>query len=137
MNNILISIEKFKHFQNLFKILIADDNELNKNWLDLNNEVNFDLIFLYSAIARIAELPFWDDYKEDLKSTVADLKNLGGPEAGAITAGKFLEHFTDYPYTHLDIAGPAFLLAPYTYHGKGGTGVGVRLLFDFLKTKSE
>ena len=86
---------------------------------------------------RIAEMPFWDDYKEDLKSPIADLKNLGGAEAGAITAGKFLEHFTDYPYTHLDIAGPAFLLAPYTYHGKGGTGVGVRLLFDFLKTKSE
>lgn len=86
---------------------------------------------------RIAEMPFWDDYKEDLKSPIADLKNLGGAEAGAITAGKFLEHFTDYPYTHLDIAGPAFLLAPYAYHGKGGTGVGVRLLFDFLKTKSE
>jgi len=86
---------------------------------------------------RIAEMPFWDDYKEDLKSSIADLKNLGGAEAGAITAGKFLEHFTDYPYTHIDIAGPAFLLAPYTYHGKGGTGVGVRLLFDFLKTKSE
>lgn len=86
---------------------------------------------------RIAEMPFWDDYKEDLKSPIADLKNLGGAEAGAITAGKFLEHFTDYPYTHLDIAGPAFLLAPYTYHGKGGTGVGVRLLFDFLKIKSE
>jgi len=86
---------------------------------------------------RIAEMPFWDDYKEDLKSSIADLKNLGGAEAGAITAGKFLEHFTDYPYTHLDIAGPAFLLAPYTYHGVGGTGVGVRLLFDFLKTKSE
>ncbi|MBL6658081.1 MAG: leucyl aminopeptidase [Flavobacteriales bacterium] len=86
---------------------------------------------------RIAEMPFWDDYKEDLKSPIADLKNLGGAEAGAITAGKFLEHFTDYPYTHLDIAGPAFLLAPYTYHDKGGTGVGVRLLFDFLKTKAE
>ncbi|MGC6470335.1 MAG: leucyl aminopeptidase family protein [Flavobacteriales bacterium] len=84
---------------------------------------------------RIAEFPFWDDYKEDLKSSIADLKNLGGPEAGAITAGKFLEHFTDYPYTHLDIAGPAFMTAPYSYHAKGGTGVGVRLLFDFLKQK--
>lgn len=88
-----------------------------------------------SVHERIAELPFWDDYKEDLKSSIADLKNLGGPEAGAITAGKFLEHFTDYPYTHLDIAGPAFMTAPYSYHTKGGTGVGVRLLFDFLKQK--
>ena len=74
-------------------------------------------------------------YKEDLKSTIADLKNLGGAEAGAITAGKFLEHFTDYPYTHLDIAGPAFTQSPFNYRGQGGTGVGVRLLFDFLKTK--
>jgi len=86
---------------------------------------------------RIAELPFWDEYKDDLKSTIADLKNLGGAEAGAITAGKFLEHFTDYPYTHLDIAGPAFMTSPFSYHGTGATGVGVRLLFDFLKTKSQ
>ena len=55
-----------------------------------------------------------------------------GAEAGAITAGKFLEHFTDYPYVHLDIAGPAFLDSPWGYYGKGGTGVGVRLLTDFL-----
>jgi leucyl aminopeptidase len=86
---------------------------------------------------RLAELPFWDEYKEDLKSSIADLKNLGGAEAGAITAGKFLEHFTDYPYTHLDIAGPAFMLSPFNYKGRGGTGVGVRLLFDFLKQKAQ
>ena len=85
---------------------------------------------------RIAEFPFWDEYAEDMKSNIADLKNLGGAEAGAITAGKFLEHFTDYPYTHLDIAGPAFMLTPFNYRGKGGTGVGVRLLFNFLKKKS-
>ena len=86
---------------------------------------------------RIAEFPFWDEYSADLKSTIADLKNLGGPEGGAITAGKFLEHFTDYPYTHLDIAGPAFCMAPFNYRGVGGTGVGVRILFDFLKNKSK
>ena len=84
---------------------------------------------------RLAEFPFWEEYKEDLKSNIADLKNLGSAEAGAITAGKFLEHFTDYPYTHLDIAGPAFTQSPFNYKGLGGTGVGVRLLFDFLKTK--
>ena len=86
---------------------------------------------------RIAELPFWDEYKEDLKSPIADLKNIGGPEAGAITAGKFLEHFTDYPYTHLDIAGMAFMTSPFSYHGRGATGVGVRLLFDFLNAKCQ
>jgi leucyl aminopeptidase len=61
------------------------------------------------------------------------MKNIGGKEAGAITAGKFLEHFTDYPYIHLDIAGPAFIDSEDGYRTRGGTGVGVRLLYDFLK----
>lgn len=82
---------------------------------------------------RIAEFPFWDDYADLMKSDIADQKNLGGPYAGAITAGKFLEKFTDYPYYHLDIAGPAFLSAKETYRTKGGTGVGVRLFYDFFK----
>jgi leucyl aminopeptidase len=82
---------------------------------------------------RIAELPFWDEYDELMKSDIADQKNIGSPLAGAITAGKFLAKFTDYPYYHLDIAGPSFLTAKDSYRGKGGTGVGVRLFFDFLK----
>lgn len=82
---------------------------------------------------RLAEFPFWEEYDDLLKSDIADMKNLGGPQAGAITAGKFLARFTDYPYIHLDIAGPAFLTVPDTYKPKGGTGVGVRLLFNFLK----
>lgn len=84
---------------------------------------------------RLVKFPFWDEYKEDLKSNIADIKNLGGPEAGAITAGKFLEHFTDYPYIHLDIAGPAFLNKKDSYRGQGGSGTGVRLLFDFISRK--
>lgn len=82
---------------------------------------------------RLASLPFWDEYGELIKSDIADLKNIGGREAGSITAGKFLEHFTDYPWLHLDIAGPAFLDAKNTYRPKGGTGVGVRLLYNFIK----
>ena len=81
---------------------------------------------------RVVEFPFWDEYKDLLKSPIADLKNIGGPEAGAITAGKFLEHFTDYPYIHLDIAGPAHLGKRVGYQVEGGTGIGVRLLYDFL-----
>jgi leucyl aminopeptidase len=81
---------------------------------------------------RIAEFPFWDDYNEQLKSEIADLKNIGGRYGGAITAGKFLEHFTDYPYIHLDIAGPSYNKASYNYRGKGGSGVGVRILFHYL-----
>ncbi|MDX2432945.1 MAG: peptidase M17 [Bacteroides sp.] len=84
------------------------------------------------AAERIAEFPFWDDYKEQLKSEIADLKNIGGRFGGAITAGKFLEHFTDYPYIHLDIAGPSFNKIPYNYRGKGGSGVGVRILYHFF-----
>jgi leucyl aminopeptidase len=85
---------------------------------------------------RLVRFPFWDDYNELLKSTVADLKNIGGADAGAITAGKFLEHFTNYPYVHLDIAGPAFADKPMGYWPAGGTGIGVRLLLDFLSTRT-
>lgn len=82
---------------------------------------------------RVAEFPFWTEYGDDIKSTIADIKNLGGPEAGAITAGKFLEHFTDYPWIHVDIAGPAWLDKEDAYRTQGGSGVGVRLFYTFLK----
>ena len=82
---------------------------------------------------RVVEFPFWEEYDELLKSPIADLKNIGGREGGAITAGKFLANFTDYPYIHLDIAGPAFITVNDGYLKKGATGVGVRLLFDFFR----
>ena len=85
---------------------------------------------------RIAEFPFWDEYNEQLKSELADLKNIGGKYAGAITAGKFLEHFTSYPFIHLDIAGPSYNKSQFNYRGKGGSGVGVRLLYNFLLNRS-
>lgn len=86
-----------------------------------------------SVYERIVEFPFWNEYNEQLKSNIADLTNLGNGMGGAITAGKFLEHFTDYPYIHLDIAGPAFLKKQHNYIPQGGTGVGVRLFYDFIK----
>lgn len=89
----------------------------------------------FNVFERIVEFPFWDDYSEYLKSDIADMKNIGGKTAGAITAGKFLEKFTDYPYIHIDIAGSAFLQALDSYRGKGATGVGVRLLYDFFHEK--
>jgi leucyl aminopeptidase len=85
---------------------------------------------------RLAEMPFWSDYDELIKSDVADIKNLGGPHAGAITAGKFLAHFADFPWIHLDIAGPTFVKAKYGYRGKGATGMGVRLLYQFIKNRA-
>jgi leucyl aminopeptidase len=89
----------------------------------------------FRAHERLAIFPFWDDYYELMKSDIADMKNLGGPYGGSITAGKFLEKFTNYPYIHLDIAGPAFTSGKDSYRGKGGTGVGVRLLFDFFANR--
>src|SRR5690625_6861918 len=58
---------------------------------------------------RLVELPLWKEYGELLKSEIADMTNLGGPVGGVSTAAKFLEHFTDYPWIHLDIAGAAFI----------------------------
>ena len=86
---------------------------------------------------RLAEMPFWSDYDNLIKSDIADIKNLGGPHAGAITAGKFLAHFTDYPWIHLDIAGPCYTQKRYGYRGKGATGIGVRLLYEFIKDNVE
>ena len=57
-------------------------------------------------------------------------------EAGMITAGKFLARFTDYPYIHLDIAGTSLLEKKDYYRPAGGTGTGVRLLYDFFKSKT-
>jgi leucyl aminopeptidase len=65
------------------------------------------------------------------------MKNIGGALAGQITAGKFLERFTTRPYIHLDIAGPAFLDKRDHYRVKGGTGVGVRLLHQFIKRRAQ
>ena len=84
---------------------------------------------------RLAEFPFWEDYDELITSEIADIKNIGGKIGGAITAGKFLAHFTNYPWIHLDIAGSTFVKEKYSYRGKGATGVGVRLLYYFIKNK--
>ncbi len=83
---------------------------------------------------RLVEFPLWDEYKEQLKSDLADLKHYQpGAQAGHVSAAAFLEAFTAYPWLHLDIAGPAFLTAADSYRGKGGTGTAVRLLAEFLK----
>jgi len=83
---------------------------------------------------RVVRFPFWDDYGKHMKSKIADLKNIGSANAGMISAGKFLEHFVKSPYIHMDVAGPTWLDAKEDYKGQGGTGAGVRLLYQFLKT---
>jgi leucyl aminopeptidase len=82
---------------------------------------------------RIIEVPLWEEYAKPLKSAIADLNNLGGREAQSTVAGKFLEHFTGYPWIHLDAAGVSFLFEKESYRPAGGTGFGIRLLFNFLK----
>jgi leucyl aminopeptidase len=67
-----------------------------------------------------------------IKTDIADLKNVGGSSGGAITAGKFLEYFTDYPWMHFDIAGVSHSITKKHYHPAGGTGYGIRMLLDFL-----
>ncbi|PIP55337.1 MAG: peptidase M17 [Bacteroidetes bacterium CG23_combo_of_CG06-09_8_20_14_all_32_9] len=81
---------------------------------------------------RLVQFPLWDDYSEMIESKIADVKNVGGKYAGVITAAKFLEKFTDYPWIHLDIAGTAFTNTKDSYRGLGGTAVGVRLFYDFF-----
>ncbi len=86
-----------------------------------------------STYERIVELPLWDEYNDALKSHIADLKNIGGIDAGTITSAKFLEHFIEYPWMHLDIAPVAFLENNVDYRGTGATATGLRLLYHFIK----
>ena len=84
---------------------------------------------------RLVEFPMWKEYDELIKSEVADLRNCGTtPQAGTITAGKFLAHFAgEVPYIHLDIAGVAYFTKPQHYYRFGASGYGIRLLYAFLQ----
>jgi leucyl aminopeptidase len=83
---------------------------------------------------RVWELPLFEEYERQIKSDVADVKNVGGRLAGAITAGLFLKRFVGTNrWIHLDIAGTAMMEESSEYIAKGGSGVGVRLLIDFLR----
>jgi leucyl aminopeptidase len=83
---------------------------------------------------NIWQLPAHDEYKEMLKSDIADLKNVGGAMGGAITAGLFLREFVqDKPWLHIDIAGTALKDKESGINPFGATGVGVRLLTALLK----
>lgn len=86
---------------------------------------------------RMVEFPMWEEYADLLTSDIADIKNIGPAEAGAITAAKFLEFFTSYPFIHLDIAGTSFTDKPDLYFTKGATGTGVRLLVHFAESLLE
>jgi leucyl aminopeptidase len=83
---------------------------------------------------KVWELPLWEEYEEQLKSEIADIKNVGGRPAGTITGGVFLKKFVgEYPWVHLDIAGPVWADKDKPYIPKGATGVGVRLVVQLLR----
>jgi len=87
---------------------------------------------------RVWELPLWDEYSKDIKSNIADIKNLGrGRLAGTISAGAFLKEFvSDIPWVHIDIAGTAWGPKEPAYMPKNGaTGVAVRLIYDLIENK--
>ena len=83
---------------------------------------------------KIWRLPLADDYREKIKSPVADIDNIGTQEgAGTITAALILQEFVSFPWIHLDIAGTAWTTQPKPYRPVGATGEGVRLTLEFLK----
>lgn len=83
------------------------------------------------------ELPLWESYHELIKSDIADYKNSGGRAAGTISSAAFLSKFNsgDYPWAHLDIAGPAWTTKDKPYIPKGAAGITVRLLVEFLRNR--
>lgn len=84
---------------------------------------------------KVWQLPLIKEYRELIRSSVADMKNVGGAHGGAITAALILQEFVeDLPWVHLDIAGPAFAESDTGLSPKGGTGFGVRTLLKFLSS---
>jgi leucyl aminopeptidase len=82
---------------------------------------------------KVWPLPLWDEYRDQIKSDVADLKNTGGRPAGAITAGWFLREFAGgYPWAHLDIAGTAYSERDDPGRTKGPLGTGMRIFAEFI-----
>jgi leucyl aminopeptidase len=88
------------------------------------------------ADERVWPLPLWDEYRDLMKSDIADVKNAGGRPAGSISAGWFLREFVDgFPWAHLDIAGTAYTDREDATRVKGPTGVGVRLFSEFVLSR--
>lgn len=84
---------------------------------------------------KLWQLPLIEEYREDIKSSIADLKNTGGKFAGTITAGLFLQEFVEpkTPWAHIDIAGPAWSEKDQPCTPRGGTGFMVRTILQFLR----
>lgn len=115
-------------------IEIALGNEL--TGLFSNNDALSDSIVRAGSVTfeRVWRMPLFEEYRDQLRSDVADIRNHGGRPGGAITAAIFLKEFVqNTPWAHLDIAATAYLNEAKRYHPKLGTGIGVRLLIEFLE----
>ena len=84
---------------------------------------------------KLWPLPLYEEYKDKIKSEVADMKNTGGRQGGVGSSAIFLKEFTSYPWAHLDIAPMALSSTSGPYTPKGGTGFGVRTLVEFLRAR--
>ena len=108
--------------------LIGNDDDLITKILEYSNQTG----------EKIWQLPLFEEYKEQLKSSNADMKNIGGRSAGAITAAAFLSNFVeDTPWVHLDIAGTAWTqegTKEKSYNPKGATGFGIRTIVKYISS---
>ena len=104
-----------------------------------NDDLAAKLLAAGQAVSeRLWRLPMGDEYDRDIKSPVADMKNIGGGKAGSITAAQFLQRFIkDVPWAHLDIAGVVWNEKGTALAPGGGTGYGVRLLNRFITDNYE
>jgi leucyl aminopeptidase len=110
---------------------------LGNRWAGLMGNHDGWLHQVQAAAARAGEplwhLPLPEEYREQLDSPIADMRNVGSRYGGALTAGLFLQEFVgDVPWVHLDIAGPAFLDEATPLGPKGATGYGVRTLLELV-----
>lgn len=104
-----------------------------------NDDALADLLIMAGSqtFERLWRLPLFDEYKEGLRSEVADMRNVATRSASAIMGGTFLKAFVQTtPWAHLDIASTAFINEGKRYNPKLATGVGVRLLIEFLENQS-
>ncbi|HVT44877.1 MAG TPA: leucyl aminopeptidase [Thermoanaerobaculia bacterium] len=105
--------------------LFSNDSDLARKLIESGEKVG----------ERLWRMPEWEEYKEQIRSEWADVKNSGGRWAGAVTAAVFLGEFVDCPsWAHIDIAGTAWTESETARERRGATGIGVRLMVRFLES---
>jgi leucyl aminopeptidase len=107
--------------------IISNNSAFQQKMIDISNR----------TWEKVWPLPLDEEFKEQIKSDVADIKNTGGRPGGAETAAAFLSNFVgEKPWIHLDIAGPSSTSKNTGLFSKGSTGYGTRLLYEYLKSIS-